>query len=313
MESQIKKVAERFKAKSITFVGDRGMIKTPQIENLQNHEFHYITAITKKQIEELLMKSGQLSLDEQDLQEIIQDNTRYILRKNPSRAKEIQQTRNQKLEKLQKLIHQRNEYTKLHPKSKPETSIKLAAQLAKKLKIDKWITIALIPNTCLLTTQINQEALQQESFLDGCYTIKTDLPPEIDKQTIHDRYKDLALVEQTFRTIKTSHLELRPIYVRLEERTRGHAFVVMLAYRIIKELTKYWQPLNITVQEAISELSTICQIELTINGNTINQIPKPNKISEELLKLAEVELPTILPKTIHVDTIKKLQENRKIR
>jgi len=52
--SQIKKVAERFGGNDVTLVGDRGMIKNAQIEELGEHGFHYITAITKPQIEKLL-------------------------------------------------------------------------------------------------------------------------------------------------------------------------------------------------------------------------------------------------------------------
>jgi hypothetical protein len=37
---------------------------------------------------------------------------------------------------------------------------------------------------------------------------------------VHDRYKELALVEQDFRTSKTVELEMRPIHVRLESSTR---------------------------------------------------------------------------------------------
>jgi hypothetical protein len=55
-------VAKRFGGREITFVGDRGMIKTPQIEALGERQFHYITAITKPQIEALL-KSDVLQLD----------------------------------------------------------------------------------------------------------------------------------------------------------------------------------------------------------------------------------------------------------
>ena len=51
-----------------------------------------------------------------------------------------------------------------------------------------------------------------------------------DKQVVHDRHKDLAEVERAFRTSKTGHLEVRPVYVRKEENTRGHVLVVMLAY-----------------------------------------------------------------------------------
>jgi len=80
--------------------------------------------------------------------------------------------------------------------------------------------------------------------------LKTDLSEAAaTKETIHDRYKDLALVESAFRTSKTVELELRPIHVRLATRTRGHAFVVMVPYRILKELSLRWQNLNLTVQK----------------------------------------------------------------
>ena len=49
--SQIRKVVDRFGGKAVTLVGDRGMIKGPQIEQLQAEEaldLHYITAITKR-------------------------------------------------------------------------------------------------------------------------------------------------------------------------------------------------------------------------------------------------------------------------
>ena len=67
--------------------------------------------------------------------------------------------------------------------------------------------------------------------------MKTDLSQAASsKDIVHDRYKDLALVEWAFRESKTVHLEMRPVNVRLETRTRGHAFVVMLAYSIIRAL-----------------------------------------------------------------------------
>ncbi|MDR1535665.1 MAG: transposase, partial [Planctomycetota bacterium] len=44
---RIKKTAERFGCREVTFVGDRGMIKSGQIEDLNRHGFHYITALNK--------------------------------------------------------------------------------------------------------------------------------------------------------------------------------------------------------------------------------------------------------------------------
>jgi hypothetical protein len=52
--SQIKKVVTQFGGGEVTFVGDRGMLKSAQIEQLAKEGFHYITAITKPQIEVLL-------------------------------------------------------------------------------------------------------------------------------------------------------------------------------------------------------------------------------------------------------------------
>ncbi|MBK6999133.1 MAG: hypothetical protein IPH35_03885 [Rhodoferax sp.] len=50
---RIDKLAARFGAKEVTLVGDRGMIKSEQIELLAKKGYSYITAITKPQIEGL--------------------------------------------------------------------------------------------------------------------------------------------------------------------------------------------------------------------------------------------------------------------
>ncbi len=59
--SQLAKVKTRFGVTEITFVGDRGMIKGQQVEDLARQGFHYITAITKPQIDKLL-RTGVLQM-----------------------------------------------------------------------------------------------------------------------------------------------------------------------------------------------------------------------------------------------------------
>jgi len=71
----------------------------------------------------------------------------------------------------------------------------------------------------------------------SCYYLTTNVSVDItDKDEVHSRYKDLAMVEEAFRTCNTGHLELRPIYVRKSGRTRAHVFVVMLSYLSVREL-----------------------------------------------------------------------------
>ena len=143
----------------------------------------------------------------------------------------------------------------------------------------------------------NEEQFEEASMLDGCYVLKTDLSrEEADKHTVHDRYKDLALVEQAFEGCKTGFLEIRPLYVRTKESTKGHVVVVMLAYKILRRLRAAWKGFDLTVQEGVDQLSTICAMELKVKGKgTCLQIPKPRKELEKLLEVLGVSMPSVLP------------------
>jgi hypothetical protein len=311
--SQVQKAAERFGSKEVVFVGDRGMIKAPQMEEIASHGFHYITAITKPQIEALLSAGVfQMSLFDKELIEVrAGEGVRYVLRRNPVRAEEIAASRKDKLKSLGQAVDRYNGYLKNHPRAKVEVGRRILQQKATRLRIAEWVSIEV--NDRMFSIQVNSVALAETSKLDGCYVLKSDLPSALaSKEAIHDRYKDLTLVEKAFRTCKTVHLEMRPIYVRLEDRTRGHAFVVMLAYRITQELAKRWSHLNLTVQEGINQLATLCSMEVLIQGKPYcHKIPQPDSPTKKLLEAARVRLPEVLPyKGVHVVTKTKLQDRR---
>lgn len=314
--SQVKKVADRFGGGEVTFVGDRGMIKGPQIEDLKSYEknqFHYITAITKPQIEKLLAKGTfQMTLFDEKLAEITTENVRYVLKRNPQRAREIQKCREEKYQSLLKEVQKQNIYLAAYSRAKVEGASRKVQAKSKTLKISEWVQMTTQGREVVICQ--DKEALAIEDQLDGCYALKTDLvDPKISKEVIHDRYKDLALVEWAFRSSKTVQLEMRPIYVRKESHTRGHALVVMMAYRIIQELAKRWNHLNVTVAEGIKEVGTLCMTEVKIKENaSYHQIPEPSESVQKLLKSAQVILPKALPsRGVIVTTKRKLQERRK--
>ena len=314
VSAQIKKAAERFGAKEVTFVGDRGMIKSAQIKELEGQGFHYITAITKPQIS-AMMGNGQIQLDlfDEKLTEICVDNVRYILRKNPVRAGEIKDTRNSKLSSLEKLIAKQNAYLLAHPKARVKTAIKKINDKSKALKISAWVEIE-VAKSGSLVLKINEDNLSKEVLLDGCYVLKTDMAKEdITAEQAHKRYKELATVEWAFRTMKTTLLEMHAIYVRKSNRTKAHVFTIMLAYMLAYKLRKYWHDVEITVEEAIAELASICALQVKIKGQEVYQtIPKPRPLGLLLLKKADVTLPDALPcKNINVVTRKKLVSERK--
>jgi hypothetical protein len=311
---QVKKVAKRFGGQEITFVGDRGMIKTPQIEALGEQQFHYITAITKPQIEALL-KSDVLQLDlfDETLAEITTaEGLRYILRRNPHRAQEIAASREDKYQTLSKAAVESNHYLSAHPRARVEVALRLLEKRCQKLRLAQWVKFSIEGREIRVAQDL--QTLGEIAKLDGCYVLKTDLAREAaSKETVHERYKDLALVEWAFRESKTVHLEMRPIYVRRESRTRGHAFVVMLAYTLIKELATRWQPLDLTVKEGIDQLATLCLVEVRIKDHApYHQVPTPTDTLQRLLDAAQVRLPKVLPsRGVAVTTKTKLQNRRK--
>jgi len=118
------------------------MIKGPQITEILREGFHYITAITKPQIESLL-KSGvfQMELFDPSLAEVCEPETRYVLRRNPVRAAEMQANRQSKLDALAMRADLANQNLTEHPRAKVATAVKSLQKQIVKLKLASWVSV----------------------------------------------------------------------------------------------------------------------------------------------------------------------------
>ena len=290
------------------------MVKMPIQELLATEHFHYITALTKPQVRAAMERGVlQLSLFEDKLCEVQEGNRRLILRRNPVRAAEIAATREDKYERATTRCTKENTYLREHPKADPAKAEERLSSYTKKLFMHNWTMIARTDRTLSLT--IDEQARNAEAELDGCYVLTTDVPAaSMDSATIHDRYKDLALVEQAFRTCKQPFLEVRPIFVTTEASTRGHLLVTMLAYILAQRLQKLWAEENCTVPEGLASIGTLSLIDVRCKGETVFcRIPEPRPISLALLQKAGVTIPQLLqPSSIRVVTKKLLQKERKV-
>ena len=315
---QVKKVAERFGGGEVTFVGDRGMIKGPQVADMVDvggDEFHYITAITKPQIRKLLKDDViQLGLFDQRLAEVTTDDgERYIMRRNPIRAEEMRSHREEKRKALVELVEKKNAYLAGHPRASVDVALRDVREYCDSRNLSDYVSIRCRDR--VLEIDLDSEELSRIENLDGCYVLKTDLPADrIDKETVHDRYKDLTKVEQAFRECKTTHLELRPIYLRLADRTRAYGLVVMLAYIIRRELARCWADLDMTVEEGIDLLRELTAETVLVNGEEVcTIIPEPREDIRRLIELSGVPMPEMIPcRGERVATRKKLPK-RKLR
>ncbi|MGC8651400.1 MAG: IS1634 family transposase [Minisyncoccia bacterium] len=221
----MEKLSSEFECKRITLVGDRGMIKSAQIEDLSDKGFCYISAISKPEIEKLLKQNiFQIELFDENLHEVQYNNTRYILRKKPYRAIEIKNSRLKKKAYIEEYITKKNQYLKDHAKADPKKALECIQEKIERLNTD-YLSVEIQDRPLILKQ--DQTTLERLELLDGCYCLKTNVL-DTDKQIIHDRYKDLTYVEEAFRTCKTNLLELRPWFVRTKESTKAHAFIVAL-------------------------------------------------------------------------------------
>ena len=294
VNNQLIKIKEDFGVEQVIFVGDKGMIKSNQIEEITSKEYgwNYITSITKAQIEKLL-DTGlfQMSFFDNSLMEVQDGDIRYILRRNPVRMNEIDKNRKDKIQKIELEIKTQNQYLREHPKAKVETAIKKIIAKISKLKISS--IFQLTHQERIINFEINITELEDISRLDGCYVIKTEVKKqELSTKEVHDRYKDLAKVEFAFRTIKTTLEEIRPIFVRKEKRTRGHVFVCMLAYLIVKYITDQTQDLEYTRKFIFESLDKIQYIEYNFSGQKIKTLPSEmDEHLKKILKSLDIQLP----------------------
>jgi len=309
---KIEDIKKRYSAGFLTLVGDRGMIREPQIEKLMSHGWNYLTAITKPQIRKLL-KEGVLQprLFDEEIQEVIEGNVRYVVRRNPVRAAEMMRSRADKLSKLREKAQQRTEYLAGHTKAKEQTALKYLQSYATKLQIDQWAKVT--AHNRALTIDVDDTILKEQSSLDGCYVIKTNITDSslLTAKQAHDRYKDLALVEWAFRSLKTTMLQHRPIYHRKEMRTRAACFISMLAYKVVRDIinqlsgntdellrllfktTSEVSHQALPLEDILADLDRIQQTSLQINNYEIPIIQTPSDLGEKVLSILNIQLPTL--------------------
>jgi transposase len=288
----VKNFGKRFGVQKITFVGDRGMIKSVGIDELHKHDFSYISGITKPQIRTLLKKNIiQLELFDKDVCEVADKDVRYILRRNPKRAAEMAATRADKLVKLKEKVEAETSYLKAHPNALEEKAQKRLEAAAKRLLINSLVKTVIEERKASI--EIIEEAWSKAAELDGCYVLKTDLAADIvDTKTVHDRYKDLAKVERGFRTIKTGLLEVRPIWLRKKQRTQAHVFVCMLAYLISRQIEKVLKE-DETIAYALKQLDRVAAVDMVMGNTTIPTIPSLPAEIQSILDRLLISLPVL--------------------
>jgi len=300
--AKIQELKVTYNIEELIFVGDRGMVTQANINKVKGTKgLNMISALTHPQIKDLLEKKViQTSLfDEHNIIEVLDPEDpkrRYCLCYNPSSAKRETKTRDALLEKT------RNELNKIANSKRKATSQQVSARVGKLLaqtKMGKFVDWKVWGGK--LKWSFNDDLIDTESLMDGCYIIVTDVPPEkLSSREVVLSYKKLTLVETAFRNLKTVQLEVRPVYHKTDDRIRCHVFLCMLAYYLQWHMTQRLQPLFEsdgkhkyrfwTFENVIERLKSIRREEIHVAGTICKAVTQLDNDQTRILKLLQVKL-----------------------
>jgi hypothetical protein len=254
-------VREKFKLAKMVMVGDRGMITKARIEALNTAEdgtpleggnaYGWITALRAPAIKKLMADGGPLQMslfDQQDLAEISHPDypgERLVACRNSFLAADRARKREDLLQATERLlapIIARVQAARLTGAAQIGVAV---GKVINKYNTGKHLQVT-ITDTSLAVAR-KQAQIAEEATLDGFYVLRTPVPAsQLPAAGVVTAYKNLKYVERDFRHLKSDHLDLRPVFHRLEERVRSHVLICMLACYLTWHLRRAWAPLTFT-------------------------------------------------------------------
>ena len=249
--AQVGKLRDRFGLKRAVFVGDRGMTAQARVrEDLKPNGYDWIFALRAAGVG-ALAENGALQptlFDEQDMAEIecqeLFPGERLVVCKNPLLAKERTRKRKDLIAAAtQDLIEIRRAVRRDKRPLRSAAAIRRRAERAlDKRKMRKHFDLKI--GTGSFSWKRNKQNIADEAALDGFYVVRTNVAEErMSAAEVVLTYKRLGQVEQAFRTMKASDLQVRPIRHRREPRVRAHLLICMLAYYVEMHMRKALAPL----------------------------------------------------------------------
>jgi hypothetical protein len=255
----VDRLQRRFRIGSICIVADRGMVSRETISQLQaeNRQVHFILGARLRSVKEIyddvLARGGRYrevhgprekSTDPSPLKvkEVYVEDRRYVVCLNEEQARKDRADRAAIVESLREQLRRGD----------------------KPLVGNKGYRKYLHSEGPRFT--IDEAKVKRESRFDGKWVLQTDLetmPPE--EVALH--YKQLWMVEEMFRTVKTL-LETRPIYHKCDETIRGHVFCSYLALLVRKELQDRLTAIGEKLQWAhvLRDLESLESTEIECDG-----------------------------------------------
>jgi len=255
LASQIRKIRDRFQVGRIALVGDRGMITAARIrQDLLPAGLDWISALRTVDIRKLLQApKGQPaplrpeSLVADTVAEVLSPHfpgERLLVCLNPRLRQQRARKREQLLQATEATLTRIAATARKHKPGAEnrDRTLKALARQAHRYRVEKHFHLTVTHQG--LRWSRNRNKIQAEARLDGIYVVRTNLDAQaLDAQAAVAAYKSLSQVERAFRSLKTTRLDIRPVFVYSEEHVRGHVFLCLLAWYLEWHLRRRLAPL----------------------------------------------------------------------
>lgn len=280
----LQKVLKRFgHIKRLIVVADRGLLSLDNIDELgkiklpSGQPLEFILAVPGRRYGEFVdvlqaFQDRATKAEQELIEEASWHDLRLVVAHHPQRAKEQTQLRQARIAALKTQaqawagkLDEQDSGVSARGRKLSDSGAKARlyhevkeAHLAKIVKVDL--------KSDLFSYTVDEDALKQAELMDGKLLLVTNVadltPPEVVR-----RYKALADIERGFRVLK-SEIEIAPVYHRLPQRIRAHAFVCFLAlivYRVMRQRLKLAKS-DLSPERALAELRKIQRHQVRINN-----------------------------------------------
>ena len=251
LSTQIIKLRRRFGLTRIALVGDRGMLTSARIrDELLPAEWDWISALKTSQIRRLAQRGGPLSPAALAADQVATIRSpdfpgeRLLVCLNPRLRQERRRKREALLKATETLLAQIATLVERRrsPLRGRDRIGRRVGREANRYRVEKHFHIEIGEDHLRFSRKTAQ--IEAEAALDGLYVVRTSLPSdELSAAGVVEAYKSLAHVERAFRSLKSLHLRLRPLFVYSEAHVRAHVFLCMLAYYLTWHLRRRLAPL----------------------------------------------------------------------
>jgi transposase len=277
----VTRLKNRFGANRFCIVADRGMISKATMLALEKENLSYILGVRMRLVKEVrtevllddapyeeVYPEGIHSKDPSPLKvkEVVLNGTRYIVCKNERQARRDEADRNAIVESLKEKIK------------------KAPASLISNKGYRGFLTIT---NKSVV---LDEEKVKADSKYDGIWVLTTNT--KLKAKEVALKYKELWMVEQTFRDMKSA-IDTRPIYHKRDETIRGHVFCSFLALVLKKELDYRLvsQGLQLEWADIKQDLKALQEVNLEENGTTLAVRTECQGVCVKVFKATGVAIP----------------------